>query len=325
MNCIADFRSFKSTSDPSIIPEEPSDTYTLPGCENLQIIRQLSDAKFPVYLVSYLPTGQEFAMKIFPWENDSPTSFFLNEVRFAQFCHSNIIPIVYYDYEQEAGAAGEFSKISYLLMEFAKYGDLFDVLITAKIPLTEVLVRTYFHQVIEGLEALHSSGAAHLDLKLENVLMDHNYILKLVDFDLSYMYGDGKVNTRGTKNFRAPEMLTGTCSNPQAADIYSAGILLFLMKTGGIIPHKEDDSADGGLIQRLTQLNPKKFWEKHCEAAIKKSSFFSEDFKNLFTRMTKANPEERPTIAQIKSSKWYNKEICSKEDIFLYMNGRFSF
>jgi len=325
MNCIAPLRSFKSTSDPSMIPEEPSDTYTLPGCENLQIIRQLSDAKFPVYLVSYLPTGQEFAMKIFPWENDSPTSFFLNEVRFAQFCHPNIIPIVYYDYEQEAGFAGESSKISYLLMEFAKYGDLFDVLITAKIPLTEVLVRTYFHQVIEGLEALHSSGAAHLDLKLENVLMDHNYMLKLVDFDLSYMYGDGKVNTRGTKNFRAPEMLTGTCSNPQAADIYSAGILLFLMKTGGIIPHKEDDSADGGLIQRLTQLNPKKFWEKHCEAAIKKSSFFSEDFKNLFMRMTKANPEERPTIAQIKSSKWYNKEICSKEDIFLYMNGRFSF
>jgi len=42
-------------------------------------------------------------------------------------------------------------------------------------------------------------------------------------------------------------------------------------------------------------------------------------------RMTKANPEERPTIAQIKSSKWYNKEIYSKEEIFLYMHGRFSF
>jgi len=241
MNSVITPESFRSTSDSSAMSEEASFVDLFPDNPNFTYVKKLSDAKFPVYLVSYNRTGQYYAMKIFPWEDEAPTPFFTNEVRFSQFQHPNIVSIVHYDFEQDTSSAAKATKISYLLMDFAKFGDFFDVIISYKIPFNEILVRTYFHQLIEGVEALHSQGAAHLDLKLENLLMDENYTLKLADFDLSYIYGDGKVKTRGTKNFRAPEMYNGTCTNPKAADVYSAGIILFLFKTEGLVPYKEDE------------------------------------------------------------------------------------
>jgi serine/threonine protein kinase len=283
----------------------------------------LSDAKFPVYLACYTKTQQNYAMKIFPWEDDAPSSFFVKEVRFAQFRHPNIISMVYVEEEQETYSGAQPTKISYILMEYAKYGDFFDVLISYKVPFNDALVRTYFRQLIESLEVLHSKGAAHLDIKLENLLMNENYNLKLADFDLSYMPEDGKVKTRGTKNFRAPEMLAGICTNPQAADIYSAGIILFLMKTGGMVPYREDESIQGIDMEDLKQNNPKTFWEKQCEFLGKKSLFFSEDFKILFQWMTKLKPGKRPTIAQIKSSRWYRREVYTNEELIEYMKGKF--
>jgi len=53
----------------------------------------------------------------------------------------------------------------------------------------------------------------------------------------------------------------------------------------------------------------KKFWKHHCERLGKKPSFFSDDFKELFNWMTKDDPEKRPTIAEVKQSKWFNGEI----------------
>jgi len=329
MNCAITPESFKSTSDSSTMSEETSFVDLFPDNPNFSYVKKLSDAKFPVYLVSYNRTGHYYAMKIFPWEDEAPTPFFTNEVRFSQFQHPNIVNIVHYDFEQDTSSAAKATKISYLLMEYAKYGDFFDVIISYKIPFNEMLVRTYFHQLIEGVETLHSQGAAHLDLKLENLLMDENYCLKIADFDLSYIYGDGKVKTRGTKNFRAPEMYNGTCTNPKAADVYSAGIILFLFKTEGLVPYKEDDNENEGEPKSLDmdvmmKTDPKKFWEKHAEFLGKKVSFFSEDFKSLFMRMTKPRPEERPTIAQIKSSRWYNKEVYSEEGLHAYMSEKFA-
>jgi len=87
---------------------------------------------------------------------------------------------------------------------------------------------------------------------------------------------------------------------------------------------KNNDSEQKGLdMDVMVKTDPKKFWEKHAEFLGKKVTFFSEDFKSLFMRMTKPRPEERPTIAQIKSSRWYNKEIYSEEELRAYMRDKF--
>ncbi|RZJ37213.1 MAG: hypothetical protein EOO18_06165 [Chryseobacterium sp.] len=45
----------------------------------------------------------------------------------------------------------------------------------------EMIIRTYFHQLIEGIEYIHSQGVAHLDLKLENIMLGDSFELKIID------------------------------------------------------------------------------------------------------------------------------------------------
>jgi len=229
-----------------------------PDCDHLHFVDKLSDAKFPVYLISCSKTDTLYAIKLFYWENDEPSRYYNQELRFAEFAHSNIIKIIDHKEEQELFDTDLDSiKVSYILMEYAKHGDFFNALITRRIPFDEVMVRTYFRQLIEGMEALHSKEAAHLDLKLENLLIGDDFTLKITDFDLSYMSEDGQVVTKGTKNYRAPEIIEGSCTDPYAADIYSAGVILYLLKTGGKIAFTE---ADG--LASLKERNPALFWKK---------------------------------------------------------------
>jgi len=317
--------SHKSTSASSTLSDDLNTHSLFPDSHRFSIVKKLSEAKYPVYLVRDNKIDQLYAMKLFPFEeNDQPTPFFVHEVRFSKFNHPNIISIVDYKTEQET-FDNDCPKVSFILMEYAKYGDLFDALVTYKIPFNETLIRTYFHQLIAGLDVLHSKGAAHLDLKLENLLLDENYNLKLADFDLSYMPEDKFVTTRGTMHFRAPELLAGCCKNPQAADVYSLGIILFLLKTGGMIPYREDGNTKGINMKELQETNPEKFWEKQCELLGKKSTFFSEEFKSMFVWMTQPEPEKRPTLMQIKNSRWYCNETCCEQELFMFMNGRFEF
>jgi len=287
--------------------------------DDLMIVRKLNKAKFPVFLTYSPMTNQYFAMKVFPYTNDKISPYFINEARFAALDNENVISTVHFELEREAMFEEEFSKISYTIMELAPYGDYFDVIMTHKIIFDDKMARTYFHQLIEGLEYIHASGVAHLDLKLENLLLGNNFILKIADFDQAHIKEQETVYTKGTVCYRAPELILSCCKNPEASDIYSAGIILFLFKSGGVLPHSEHQKFRGLDLFDLLNNNKGMFWEKHCEIQKKESSFFESDFKALFNAMVSSNPQERPTIAQIKSSKWYNKSIYSKEEVAIYM------
>lgn len=60
-------------------------------------------------------------------------------------------------------------------MEYAPYGNFSKLMSKAKIYNDEKLTRTYFHQLVEGLEYLHSQDIAHLDLKFCNLLLGDDY------------------------------------------------------------------------------------------------------------------------------------------------------
>lgn len=303
-------------SDSADIASNMFSDLLFPDCDHLHFVSKLSETKFPVYLVSCSNTNKLYAIKLFYWEDDEPSQAYIRELRFAEFSHPNLVKIISYKDEQELfDAELDSIKVSYILMEYAKYGDLFHALVFHKLYFDEVMVRTYFHQLIEGLQALHSQGAAHLDLKLENLLIGDDCTLKITDFDLSYRSEDSKVTSRGTKNHRAPEIRQNKCTNPYAADIYSAGIILFLLKTGGKLPFTESvsfvslDSAD------LKDVNSKLYWKKRCEALGQEVSFFSEEFKELFTSMTRSDPKERPTIEEIKKSRWFNMNVYTHKQV----------
>jgi len=109
--------------------------------------------------------------------------------------------------EKDINLGDKKQKISYIVITLAPYGDFLDLIIHYRVPFDEILVRTYFHQLIEGLEYLHESGVCHLDIKTENLLLGADFKLKITDFDLSYIAGDEKIKSFGTKFFRAPELI----------------------------------------------------------------------------------------------------------------------
>ena len=115
-----------------------SDTL-FPDNNHLHFVDKLGDAKFPVYLVSCSKTDMLYVIKLFYWENDEPSRFYNQELRFAKFSHSNIIKVIDHKEEQELFDTDLDSvKVSYILMEYAKHGDFFDALVTRRILFDEI-------------------------------------------------------------------------------------------------------------------------------------------------------------------------------------------
>lgn len=299
-------------------PREPSDSPV--AYQSLNVVKRLSKAKFPVYLTSSKVNKQNYAMKIFSHKGEQPHPYFRNEVRFASLKHPNIIDMVYYENEKDTLYKGELKKVSYILMEYAPFGDFFDFVTKHRESLDEKLVRTYFRQLISGIEYLHSCRVAHLDLKPENLLLGADFNLKIADFDLSHVCGDSKILSRGTRYYRGPEFFKNSSGDPEirspfSSDIYSAGIILFILKSGGIYPHAENNTLEGIDLVDLMYNDNAEFWRKHCEIQEKSESFYDKSFRELFNTMVKLNPDERVTIREIKQSKWYNGPVYNSVEL----------
>jgi len=159
--------------------------------------------------MAYSPnTKKTYAMKVFNYNEKEINESYLNEKRFSFLKHQNVISIIRgNDKYPSRDKNGKPYFSSYLLMELACCD--FDSLM--KCPGfygNEKLTRTFFQQLIEGIEYLQSQGVAHLDIKPENLLLGTDVKLKITDFDLSYKKGDRKFLGKGSIHFRAPE-LTG--------------------------------------------------------------------------------------------------------------------
>ena len=99
--------------------------------------------------------------------------------------------------------------VEYFVLELIGGGELFD-LIALGGGLTEPQARYMFHELLAGLQNMHSHGFAHRDLKPENILLSSDFVLKLTDFGFSAPLagrdGSGMLKTQvGTLSFMAPE------------------------------------------------------------------------------------------------------------------------
>ncbi len=147
------------------------------------------------------------------------------------------------------------------------------------------------------------------------MLLGEFFQLKIADFDLSFMSGDSKLLTRGTRNYRAPELKASKCTNGGPADIYAAGIILFVLKSGGVIPHAEESIYKGINLLELLESDIEEFFKTHSLIQGKDEEFYDQDFKELFKMMMNSNPKERATINDIKKSKWFQGPIYTDESL----------
>ncbi|KAL8253129.1 hypothetical protein R6Q59_036823 [Mikania micrantha] len=123
----------------------------------------------------------------------------------------------------------------YFALEYAKGGELFDKV--SKGRLKEQIARKYFQQLINAVDFCHSRGVYHRDLKPENLLLDENDNLKVSDFGLSALaeskHQDGLLHTTcGTPAYVAPEVINRKGYEGDKADIWSCGVILYVLLTG---------------------------------------------------------------------------------------------
>lgn len=84
----------------------------------------------------------------------------------------------------------ETDKELYLIMEYARGGELFEYIVNRK-RVREKDACKFLHQILSGVDYLHKLGICHRDLKPENLLMDDHNNIKIVDFGLSNTFKQG--------------------------------------------------------------------------------------------------------------------------------------
>ena len=111
-----------------------------------------------------------------------------------------------------------------------KQGQQFKGLLSNDLP----LLRAFFSQLINALSSLHKAGYAHLDIKLDNILISEQGHLKLCDFAFSTWANALISKKMGTENYMAPEIHYARqmpCI-AQSTDIFSLGTLFFMLTFG---------------------------------------------------------------------------------------------
>lgn len=149
---------------------------------------------------------------------------------------------------------------------------------------------------MSGLHYLHGKGYAHRDIKPENILLSENFVLKLADFGFSCLLkgkdGKGILKTKlGTEGYMAPEIPMKKYEG-KTIDIFACGVILFIMYAGN--PPFEKAAVTDPYYKTIAQKKFDVFWQAHSRKRQK--GYFSESFRDLFTRMVAYDPAERISI-----------------------------
>ncbi|KAL6603851.1 hypothetical protein ACP70R_044212 [Stipagrostis hirtigluma subsp. patula] len=186
----------------------------------------------------------------------------------------------------------------YIILELVTGGELFDK-IARQGKLRENEARKYFQQLIDAIDYCHSKGVYHRDLKPENLLLDSRGNLKVSDFGLSTLSqnGVGLLHTTcGTPNYVAPEVLGNNGYDGSAADVWSCGVILYVLMAG-YLPFEEND---------LPTL-----YDKITAAQYSCPYWFSPGAKSLIQRILDPNPRTRITIEEIRADPWFKKNYVA--------------
>ena len=180
-----------------------------------------------------------------------------------------------------------------LFMELVEGGPLLNYIITHG-RLKESKAREFFRQLLSAVHYCHYNSIVHRDLKIENILIDNQNQLKVIDFGLSNFY-DNSVMLKtvcGSLYYAAPELLSGKPYTGPEVDVWSLGVILFVLCTGKV---PFDD-------KKLPVLH-----DKIKAGHVEYPSYLSPELRHLLSRMITVHPHQRANLQELLHHVWVNK------------------
>ena len=193
-----------------------------------------------------------------------------------------------------------------IAMEYAPGGDLF-AHVSSRGGLPEGDARFFFQQLVMGLDYCHRMGVVNRDVKLENTLLDGSTprpLVKICDWGYSKNDEDSRAKTKvGTPGYTAPEVVRaggGAAYDGRAADVWSAGVMLFTMVACAYPFERAGDGVDTGggfgpVLDRILRVD----YEWPAGKAV------SDGLKDLVSKILVADPRARATLADVVAHPWF--------------------
>ena len=234
-------------------------------------------------------TGEIRAAKIISLKKlENPQS---NEAYYNEYKFNNSIN---YKYICKCFSTFKDNENAYFILEYQPNKTLSD-LINTRYTLTEIEVKHYCYELLLAIEYLHSRNIIHRDIKLSNVLLSDKMEVKLCDFGLAIENrGENNKTICGTPNYIAPEILNhkNNCNYSFEIDIWAFGIILY-----SLFFHKTPFEAPGkGKTKKNIQ---------NVIYTFPSNNTVDENAKDLIRQIFVKDPNDRPTIKEIKESPFF--------------------
>ena len=268
--------------------------------EYYEKIEKLGQGHFgKVYKFKNKLTGQIYAVKIINKQetNEKDLELIRQEKNYLKLIkHPNIISLKDY-FEDE--------KYIYFVTEYYNGGDIITLLEEKqkeKSKISEKMAAKIIRKITEGLKYLNFFGIIHRDIKPENIMFSQQNdfkSLKIIDLGVcqTLTYGELAREPIGTNGYICPEIYLHQ-SYSFKIDVWSLGIILYLLITGGILPfedEKMDDKIIGKKVIYLQQEYPEKYFGNKSKALI-----------TLLDKMLEKNADKRINIKELIKDNWFD-------------------
>ncbi|KAG8900876.1 serine/threonine-protein kinase KIN2, partial [Tulasnella sp. 417] len=178
----------------------------------------------------------------------------------------------------------------YIVLEYVSGGQLLDYIISHG-RLREKVARKFARQIGSALEYCHKNNVVHRNLKIENILISQTGNIKITDLCVANLWDPNSLLTTfcGSHYFPAPELLNACAYTGPEVDVWSFGVVLYVLVCGRV---PFDDRSMPALHAKIKR------------GEVDYPMWLSAECKQLLSRMLVTNPAARATLQEVLNHPW---------------------
>ncbi|XP_024641220.1 protein IMPAIRED IN BABA-INDUCED STERILITY 1 [Medicago truncatula] len=272
-----------------------------------------------VFRAREVETGKMFALKKVRFDTFQAESirFMAREITILRrLDHPNIMKL-------EGIITSRMSNSIYLVFEYMEH-DLAGLVSRSDIVFTDAQIKCYMRQLLSGLEHCHVRGIMHRDIKVSNILLNNEGVLKIADFGLANSISPNNKHPLTSRVvtlwYRPPELLMGATNYGVSVDLWSVGCVFAELFLGKPILKGRTEVEQLHKIFKLCGSPPEEFWKKtklphatmfkpqtNYESSLRERCIdFPESTIGLLETLLSIDPSKRGTASSALISEYFN-------------------